>query len=484
MWNRKKHLRFPGFPGSRFLYFMRYDMSIHEECGVFGIYSKEKYNIARDVYSGLFALQHRGQEACGIAVNEDRNIRYYKDAGLVGEVFGKAELDRLGQGSIAVGHVRYATTGDGSVQNAQPMVVKHIKGQLALCHNGNLTNSDSLRKKLELGGCIFHTTSDTEVISYIITQKRLKLSSIEESVGEAMEELKGAFSLVMMSPRKLIACRDPLGMRPLSIGALDDGSYVISSETCGLDAVGAEFIRDLEPGEIVVIDGEGLHSIDRHCKKNRRALCIFEYIYFARPDSVIDNMSVHEARKNAGRFLARSHPVEADIVVGVPDSGIDAALGYAEESGIAYETGLVRNKYIGRTFIAPEESGRGNQVDLKLNAASSVVNGKRIVLIDDSIVRGTTSERIVKMLKNAGASEVHVRISSPKFLYPCYYGTDVNSDKGLIAKYHSTSEICEMIGADSLAYLSVEEAMQTVTTAPPDSFCAACFNGEYPDGGS
>ncbi len=453
---------------------------LHEECGVFGVYSEKKRDVAWDVYCGLFSLQHRGQEAAGIAVNEDRIIRYHKGLGLVHEVFYGDELKRLGQGRIAVGHVRYSTTGDGDVRNAQPMVVRHVKGQLAICHNGNLVNSKELRESLELNGCIFHTTSDTEVISYIITQKRLVTPSIEEAVSAAMDDIRGAYSLVMMSPSKLIACRDPLGFRPLCMGKTAEGDIVFSSETCGLDTIGAKFIRDIEPGEIVVVDENGIRSLTEHCNKKRPALCVFEYIYFARPDSVIEGMSVHESRKLAGRYLAASHPVDADIVVGVPDSGLDAALGYAEYSGIPYEMGLIRNKYIGRTFIAPEESGRGGQVDLKLNAASSVVAGKRVVLIDDSIVRGTTSERIVRMLKNAGAKEVHMRISSPPFLHPCYYGTDVDSDKGLIAKSHTVGEICELIGADSLGYLSMEDALRLVPGRAPDTFCAACFKGDYP----
>ncbi len=453
---------------------------LHEECGVFGIYSGQKRDVAWDVYCGLFSLQHRGQEAAGIAINEDRSIRYHKGIGLVHEVFDKAELNKLGRGQIAVGHVRYATTGNGDVRNAQPMVVRHIKGQLAICHNGNLVNSKELRDKLELNGCIFHTTSDTEVISYIITQKRLAASSIEEAVSDAMNEIMGAYSLVMMSPSKLIACRDPWVCRSLCMGKTEGGDIVFSSETCGLDTIGAEFVRDVEPGEIVVVDENGIRTLKDHCGGQRKALCVFEYIYFARPDSVIEGMSVHGSRKLAGMYLAKSHPVDADIVVGVPDSGLDAALGYAEESGIPYEMGLTRNKYIGRTFIAPEDSGRGGQVDLKLNAASSVVSGKRVVLIDDSIVRGTTSARIVKMLKKAGAKEVHMRISSPPFLHPCYYGTDVDSDKGLIATSHTVDEICGIIGADSLGYLSMEDALRLVPGRDPDSFCAACFKGDYP----
>ena len=454
-------------------------MGIHEECGVFGIYSPNKRKLSQEVYAGLFSLQHRGQEAAGIAVNEDRNIRCLKGLGLVHEVFGTQEMEELGNGQIAVGHVRYSTSGSNAPLNAQPMLVKHIKGQLALCHNGNLVNSYELRKRLELSGCIFQTTSDTEVISYIITQKRLKAPSIEDAVCEAMKELEGAYALVLMSPAKLIAVRDPHGFRPLVIGRNEDGSYVFASETCALDAVKASYVRDVEAGEIVIVDREGLRSIRSHCGQ-RKSLCVFEYIYFARPDSFIEGESVHKARKRAGSFLAEAHPVKADVVIGVPDSGLDAALGYAEESGIPYEMGLVRNKYIGRTFIAPEEAGRGGQVMLKLNPVASVVSGKRVILIDDSIVRGTTSQRIVQMLREAGAKEIHMRISSPPFLYPCYYGTDVDSDAGLIARSHSVPEICSLIGADSLGFLSVEDALKLAPSIPPDHFCAACFNGSYP----
>ena len=454
-------------------------MGAHEECGVFGIYSAKKASLASDAYLGLFALQHRGQEAAGIAINEDRVIRYYKDLGLVTEVFGKEKLKELGEGQIAVGHVRYSTSGSNEALNAQPMVVKHIKGQLALCHNGNLTNSSELRKKLELSGCIFQTTSDTEVISYILIQKRLAEPSIEDALCRAMEELEGAYSLVMTSPAKLIAARDPHGFRPLVMGEKKDGTVVFASETCALDAVRAKYVRDVEPGEIVVVSKEGMRSIRTHCGK-KRSFCVFEYIYFARPDSVVEGESVHEARKRAGRYLAKTHPQEADVVIGVPDSGLDAAFGYAEESGIPCGIGLIKNKYIGRTFIAPEESGRGTQVMMKLNPVPSEVAGKRVVLIDDSIVRGTTSQMIVRMLREAGAKEIHMRISAPPFLYPCYYGTDVDSSSGLIAKNHTIPEICDMIGADSLEFLSVEDALRLAPNIPADGFCAACFNGAYP----
>ena len=452
---------------------------IREECGVFGIWSPEKRPLPYTVAIGLTALQHRGQEAAGMAVNEDRNIRYHKAPGLVSEVFPSSRLEELGSGQIAVGHVRYATTGGGSALNAQPMVVRHVKGQLALCHNGNLTNSTDLRRELELKGCIFQTTSDTEVISYIITQERLRNPSIETALEAAMKEIKGAYSLVLTSPTKLMACRDPLGMRPLVYGTTPDGCVVFASESCALDAVGASLIRDLKPGEIMVCDADGIRSIETHCNKAKEKLCVFEYIYFSRPDSVIEGECVHDARIKAGHFLAKSHPADADIVIGVPDSGLDAALGFAEGSGIPYGIGLIKNKYIGRTFIAPEQSLRENLVRQKMGAVPSTLNGKRVVLVDDSIVRGTTSERIVRMLRNAGAKEVHMRISSPPFLNPCYYGTDVDSRENLIAVHHSNEEICKMIGADSLGFLSVEDARQ-LAGSDPDRFCAACFDGKYP----
>ncbi len=452
---------------------------IHEECGVFGIWSPEKKYLSHICAIGLTALQHRGQEAAGIAVNEDRNIRYHKAAGLVSEVFTDAVLDELGQGQIAVGHVRYATCGGGSAQNAQPMVVRHVKGQLALCHNGNLTNSLSLRRRLELRGCIFQTTSDTEVISYIITQKRLETPSIETALEEAMKEIKGAYSLVLTSPTKLMACRDPFGMRPLIYGKTSDGCVVFASESCALDAIGATPVRDLDPGEIMVVDADGIRSIRTHCSGQGRKLCVFEYIYFSRPDSVIEGVCVHDARIRAGHFLAKSHPADADIVIGVPDSGLDAALGFAEESGIPYGIGLIKNKYIGRTFIAPDQAFRENLVSRKMGAIPSALKGKRVVLVDDSIVRGTTSARIVGMLKRAGAKEVHMRISSPQFLNPCYYGTDVDSRENLIAVDHSNEEISRIIGADSLGFLSVSDA-RNLAGNDPDSFCAACFDGKYP----
>ena len=358
--------------------------NLHEECGVFGICVAGMEHAASLTYNALYALQHRGQESAGMAINDDGVITSHKDVGLVSEVFTPEILERLGTGSMAVGHVRYATTGRKSRINAQPMVINHVKGSMALAHNGNLTNAAELREKLELSGAIFHTTSDTEVIAYTITGQRLKTSSIEEAVSAAMAVIQGAYSLVLLSPRKLIAARDPNGFRPLCIGTLD-GGYVFASESCALDAIGAKFLRDVEPGEIVVAEPSGLRSIKDHCGKAKSSLCVFEFIYFARPDSVIDGAGVHEARLRAGAFLALEHPVQADIVIGVPDSGIDAAIGYARQSGIPYGTGFIKNKYIARTFIAPGQKNREDKVRIKLNPISSVVRGKRVVIIDDSL---------------------------------------------------------------------------------------------------
>lgn len=452
--------------------------SIHEECGVFGIYSQTNQNLASMAYYALFALQHRGQESCGIVINRNGLMHSYRDTGLVNEVFTPQNLASLGEGNIAVGHVRYGTTGSGSRLNAQPLTINHIKGSLALAHNGNLTNTNQLRRELELNGSIFHTTSDTEVIAYHITKQRLSTDSIEQAVLQAMAVLEGAYSLVLMSPRKLIGARDPLGFRPLCIGH-KDGMFVLASESCALDAIGAQFLRDVEPGEVVVIDEDGLRSLRNYCHDQPKALCVFEYIYFARPDSVIDGSSVHIARQRAGAFLALEHPVQADVVIGVPDSGLDAALGYAQQSGIPYGVGLIKNKYIGRTFIQPTQQQREDAVRIKLNVLAATVQGKRVVLVDDSIVRGTTSARIVKLLRDYGAKEVHMRVSAPPFLYPCYFGTDIDSQEKLIACHHTVEEIARIIGVDSLGYLRTEDLNKL-----PDNYhsgiCSACFTGQYP----
>ena len=452
-------------------------MAIHEECGVFGMMSTKKENAAGIVYYGLYDLQHRGQESCGIVVNDDGVFSSYKDLGLVSEVFSKENLSNLPEGSMAVGHVRYGTTGGTTRNNCQPIEVNHQKGKMALAHNGNLTNALELRNKLVLSGAIFHTTSDTETIAYVITRERLMTPSIEEAVSNTMNLLEGAYSLVLMSSTKMIAARDPYGFRPLCYGQMQDGAYVVASESCALSAVGAEFIRDLFPGEILVFSQSGVESRKEHCGKQQKKTCIFEYIYFARPDSVIDGVSVHESRMRAGELLAESYPVDADIVIGVPDSGLDAALGYANKSAIPYGIGLIKNKYIGRTFISPGQDERLDKVRIKLSPVKNVINGKRVVLIDDSIVRGTTSKRIVKLLKDAGAKEIHMRISAPPFLHPCYYGTDIDSEENLIACHHSIEEIADIIGVDSLGYLEVDKLSKLTGS---EEYCAACFHGEYP----
>ncbi len=454
--------------------------NLREECGVFGVYSPTPCDVAGTTYYGLFALQHRGQESCGIVVNDDGVFTSYKDVGLVNDVFTPENLARLGEGNISVGHVRYGTTGGNDRSNAQPIVVNHVKGRMALAHNGNLVNSGELRRSLELEGSIFHTTSDTEVISYLITKARLTAPSIEQAINAAMNKLKGAYSLVIASPSKLIAVRDEHGFRPLCYGKTEDGRYIVASESCALDAVGATLIRDIRPGEILVFDKTGIRSIEDHCGKAPHTLCVFEYIYFARPDSVIEGCCVHSARMRAGAFLALEHPVQADVVIGVPDSGIDAAIGYSRQSGIPYELGFIKNKYIGRTFIAPGQKSREDKVKIKLNPVSEVVKGKRVVLIDDSIVRGTTSARIVKLLREAGATEIHMRVSAPAFTNPCYYGTDIDSKENLIACKHTVSEIAKLIGVDSLGYLGLESAKQMAKGVNGSGYCTACFDGVYP----
>ena len=452
-------------------------MSIHEECGVFGAISPQVTDVAHIAYYGLYALQHRGQESCGIVVNDDGVFVSRKDLGLVGDVFSPEDLAALPQGTMAVGHTRYGTTGASNRRNCQPIEVNHQKGHMAIAHNGNLSNAAELRSALELTGAIFHTTSDTETIAYIVTKERLTAPSIEDALSAAMEKLEGAYSLVLMSPQKLLCARDPHGFRPLCYGQMADGTYVVASESCALTAVGAAFIRDLEPGEILILQKSGVTSRREHCGRRAPTPCIFEHIYFARPDSVIDGVSVHAARVRAGEILAREHPAEADVVIGVPDSGLDAALGYSRASGIPYGIGLIKNKYIGRTFIAPGQQSRMDQVKLKLSAVGDSVAGKRVVLVDDSIVRGTTSGRIVGLLREAGAREIHLRVSAPPFLNPCYYGTDIDSRDHLIACHHSVEEIAKMIGVDSLGYLPVERLGELIDSP---HYCDACFTGRYP----
>lgn len=452
--------------------------SIHEECGVFGIYSKNTADVAAQTYYALYALQHRGQESCGIVVNDCGLFRYHKDIGLVPEVFTKDVLQRLGLGNIAIGHVRYSTDGSANRTNAQPSVVRHVKGPMAIAHNGNLTNARELREQYELKGALFHSTNDTEIISYAITEERLKTGSIEEAVANAMPKLRGAYSIVVMSPQKLIAARDPIGFRPLCLGETPDGSYVVASESCALDSIGARFIRDIRPGEIVIVDENGVRSNKVNCNGKGR-FCVFEYVYFARPDSVIEGVSVHKARLRAGEYLWKEHPVDADVVVGVPDSGLDAALGLSYASGIPYGVGFIKNRYVGRTFIQPTQGQRENAVRIKLNAVSEVVKGKRVILVDDSIVRGTTSARIVKLIREAGATEIHMRISSPPFVNPCYFGTDIDSKDKLIACRMPLEDIATHIGVDSLGYLSVE-AVNNLAKEADIGFCDGCFTGNYP----
>ncbi len=452
--------------------------NLHEECGVFGIYEPKSSNVASSTYFALYALQHRGQESCGIAVNDDGIITYHRDVGLVHEVFDRERLNKLGKGNMAVGHVRYSTTGVPKRHNAQPLVIRHVKGPMALAHNGNIVNSFELREQFELEGAIFHGTNDSEVIAYAITKNRINSPSIEAAIEKAMYQIKGAYSIVCMSATKLIAARDPNGFRPLCIGKCDDGAIVFASETCALDSIGAEFVRDVKPGEIVVVKDGNMTSIETHCG-SKGNLCIFEFVYFARPDSIVDGASVQNARHRAGAFLAKEHPVDADVVIGCPDSGLEAAMGYAKESGIPYAVGFIKNRYVGRTFIKPTQGEREDAVRIKLNAVKNTVKGKRVIMVDDSIVRGTTSSKIIKLLRDAGATEVHVRISCPPFISECYFGTDIDSKEHLIACKMNVDEICKHIGADSLGYLSLE-ALRKIPEGAGCGFCDGCFTGKYP----
>lgn len=450
-----------------------------EECGVFGAYDMDGGDVAPSVYYGLFALQHRGQESCGIAVTDtygERKVHSKKGLGLVNEVFDEEALEGL-KGNLGVGHVRYSTAGATKVENAMPLVLNYVKGTLAIAHNGNLTNAVELRHELEYTGAIFQTTIDSEVIAYHIARERLKTAKAEEAVRNAMQKIEGAYALVVISPRKMIGARDPFGLRPLCIGKRDN-TYFLASESCAIAAVGGEFVRDVEPGEIVSFTKNGITSDKSMAiSPKKQARCIFEYIYFARTDSTIDKVNVYHYRITAGKALAQSYPVEADLVVGVPDSGLVAAKGYSEESGIPYGMAFHKNSYVGRTFIKPKQSQRESSVKIKLNVIEEVVKGKRIVMVDDSIVRGTTCANIIKMLKKAGATEVHVRISSPPFLHPCYFGTDVPSNDQLIAHSHTTEEIREMIGADSLGYMEIGKLKDMVGEL---AYCDACFTGNYP----
>lgn len=453
-------------------------MGIKEECGVFGIFNPHGEDVAASIYYGLSSLQHRGQESCGIAVSDTSgpkgNMNVHTGMGLVQEVFKEDTLNAL-KGNIGIGHVRYSTTGAATLNNAQPLVLDYIKGTLALAHNGNLVNTEELREELAQTGAIFRTTTDSEIIAYEIARARVRTRTVEESIQLTASRLKGAYGLVISSPRKLIGVRDPLGIKPLCIGRRED-SYIIASESCALTAVGAEFIRDIKPGEIVTVSQEGITSTF-HLYQAKEAHCIFEYIYFARLDSALDGVSVYESRLKAGAALAKAYPVKADLVTGVPDSGITAAQGYARESGLPFGLAFYKNSYVGRTFIKPTQKERESSVRLKLSILKETVKGKDLVLIDDSIVRGTTIANLIHLLKQAGAGKVHVRISSPPFLYPCYFGTDVPSNQQLLAASHSAEDIRQLIGADSLGYMRVEDLASTVDGLP---LCKACFDQKYP----
>lgn len=453
--------------------------NIHEECGVFGIFEPNPTNVEEITYLGLYALQHRGQEACGIAVCDDGVFRQHKGIGLVSEVFDTEILNSLGNGNMAIGHVKYSKSKITNLNNIEPLVVRHIKGNLAISHNGCLTNASELRSHFELNGAIFHTTSDAEDIAYSIVRERLQSRSIENAVEVAMYNLKGAYSCCLMSPTKLIAFRDPHGFRPLSLGITKTGGYVVASETCAIDAVGAKFLRDILPGEILEISEEGLKSIKTHSEK-KKSFCIFEYFNFARPDSVVEGTCVYKARKKAGMILAKESPVDADVVIGVPESGLDAAVGYSIESKIPYEFGFIKNKYLGRGFIKNADDENAFTAEIKLNVIKESVENKRVILIDDTILSGVTLSRIIKQLKNAGAKEVHIRISSPAYKHPCYFGSNIDSGDNLIAnKFKSEKEIADFIGADSLAYLSIDGA-KSITDSKELKFCDGCFTGKYP----
>ena len=450
---------------------------LHEECGVFGIYSAgDISDISHQIYYGLYALQHRGQQSCGIAVSDSGVVESYKEMGLVGEVFDDEKLSHL-KGQMAIGHVRYSKASESNNENSQPLVLRYSKGRIAIAHNGSLTNADEIRNELAHDGTMFQTQTDAELIAHIIAHERLRVHSVVNAVVNAMKKLDGAYSILVMSPQKLVAARDPMGFRPLVLGKKGN-SYVFASETTALDAISADYVRDIEPGEVVVVDEDGLKSYKDNCT-GKRGICIFEYIYFARPDSTIDGVTVHDARLKAGEILARRHPADADMVIGVPDSGLDAAIGYAKGSGLPYGTGFVRNNYIGRTFIKPKQSERRKSIDIKLHVIEENIAGKKIVMVDDSIVRGSTCANIIRELKEAGAKEVHVRIASPTIHWPCYYGTDIPTREELTANHNTVDELCKIIGADSLGFLANEDLFELMQTEEK-TFCDACFTGNYP----
>lgn len=448
---------------------------LKEECGVVGVYAPGKKDIARMVYFGLHSLQHRGQESAGIASNKNGKIQYYKEMGLVQEVFNDEIIERL-QGDISIGHVRYSTTGESYVVNAMPLVVYHKGGSLALAHNGNLVNAKEIRDELQDNGVIFQTSIDSEVIASLIARYS-KDHSIEEAIQETTKMIKGSYALVITYNNKLIGVRDPHGIRPLCIGKFE-GGYVLASESCAFSVIGAEFVRDVEAGEMVIIEDGEIKSV-QYNTSTQKAACTFEYVYFSRPDSILDGKNVYIARRNAGIILAQEHPIEADLVIAVPDSGTVAAIGYAQESGIPFGEGLIKNRYVGRTFIQPDQRMRELSVKLKLNVLKDNIKGKRLIMIDDSIVRGTTSGKIVNMLKEAGAKEVHIRVSSPPVMHSCYFGIDTPSKRHLVAANHSIDEICQKIGADSLGYLSVEGLIKSIELSK-NELCTACFSGKYP----
>lgn len=447
---------------------------------VFGIFGTETADVASSVYYGLYALQHRGQASSGIVVNDDGIFHVYKDSGLVNEVFTPAALQSLGHGQMALGNVRYGTLDTKDRINAEPILVNHSKGKMAVVIDGKLVNGAKLKREMEMQGLIFHTGNDAEIISAVIIKERIVSSSIEEAVMKAVAKLEGAYAMIIMSPQKMLAVRDPQGIKPLSFGKRSDGEYVIASETCALNSVGATLVRDVRPGEIVLFRKEGVSPIEEHCNRREERMCVFEYLYTARPDSVIANCSVHLARKRAGAMLAKAHPVEADVVIGAPDSGIDAAIGYAEASGIPYGLGLIKNKYIGRTFIDPGQNVREDKVKIKLNPVPETVNGRRVILVDDSIVRGTTMVRVVKLLREAGAKEIHVRSTAPEFRNPCYYGTDIGSREELIACKYTSEEMAKIFGADSVGFLPLEDVYKLGNSGSCKGYCAACFDGKYP----
>ncbi len=458
-------------PGSGYMF-----DKFKDECGVFGIFGHpEAANLS---YLGLYALQHRGQEGCGISAADGSNIRTHVGGGLVADVFKDNKIFNRLPGQAAIGHVRYSTAGGDSLKNCQPITVNYSRGSIAVAHNGNLVNAQEVRCELEKSGSIFSTTADTEVIVHLLA--RSQADALADRMAEALRAVRGAYSLVFLTETRMVAVRDPSGFRPLVLGKVD-GAYVVASETCALDLIDAEYIREIEPGEMIVFDKDGMTSMHPF-EAQKISQCVFELIYFARPDSTVFSQQVYEKRKDFGRRLAREHAVEADIVIPVPDSGVPAAIGYAEESGIPFQMGLIRNHYIGRTFIEPQQSIRHFGVKIKLNAIRDVFEGKRVVVVDDSIVRGTTSRKIIKMIRNAGAKEVHMRVSAPPTRYPCYYGIDTPTRKELIASSHSMDEICKYITADTLGYLSIDGMRRVVGVEDGTcgNFCDACFNGDYP----